>query len=79
MCLICIRLPRSSVLSSIFERSLDCLYLVDAIGSCIEASVGIIRPRCTTKSIATNVLFDCVSEFCVKQQQHQHFTCKLLL
>lgn len=42
------KLPRSSLRSK-FERSLDCLYLTAATGSCNVASVGIARPRCTTK------------------------------
>lgn len=41
------KLPRSSLRSKL-ERSLDCLYLTAATGSCNEASVGIARPRCTT-------------------------------
>lgn len=40
-------LPRSSVLES--ERSLDCFDRTAGSGSCIDASVGIVRPRCTTK------------------------------
>lgn len=44
-------LPRSSVFDSVDERSFDCLDRAAGVGSCIDANVGIMRPRCTTKPV----------------------------
>lgn len=49
-------LPRSSDFDSRFDRSFDGLYRAAATGSCIEANVGMVRPRCTTKPVC---IFKC--------------------
>lgn len=50
------QLPRSSAFESAVERSFDCLDRAAGMGSCIDASVGIVRPRCTTKPVCKRIV-----------------------
>lgn len=47
-----VELPRSSAFVSLLVRSFDGRYRAATSGSCIDASVGIVRPRCTTKPVS---------------------------
>lgn len=54
-------LPLSSAFVSVLLRSFDGLYRAATSGSCIEARVGMVRPRCTTKP---SVHGECNEPFC---------------